>query len=146
MFFKILCRLNCLITQASFSRRLTDFFVFCKCQHNDLGHAKVNQKMSKPRFFKPKKGIFWFTLTGPCTLSFLLHNGTYIKSKKSQKRPFPSIQNQDSSNWNKICKILTHRGMVCSCVLNRDIEKLGFSIVKSPWREVLTGLKKAQFV
>ena len=60
----------------------------------------------------------------------------YIKSKKSQKWPFPSIQNQDSSNQNKICKILTHRGMVCSCVLNRDIEKLGFSIVKSPWSSI----------
>ena len=55
----------------------------------------------------------------------------YIKSK-SQKRPFPSIKNQDSSNRNKICKILTHRGMLCSCVLNRDIEKLGVSIVNSP--------------
>ena len=38
------------------------------------------------------------------------------------------------------------RGMMCSCVLNRYIEKVGFYIVKSPWREVLTGLKKAQFV
>ena len=47
-----------------------------------------------------------------CTLSFLLHNGTY-KVKKSQKRPFPSIQSQDSSNLNKNCKLLSHRRMVC---------------------------------
>ena len=48
------------------------------------------------------------------------------KVKKFQKRPFPSLQNQDGSNINKICKILTHGGMVYSCVPNRYIEKLGF--------------------
>ena len=75
---------------------------------------------------------FLFTITEATLHTELFTTQWYIKSKKSQKWPFPSIQNQDSSNQNKICKILTHRGMVCSCVLNRYIEKLGFSIVKLP--------------
>ena len=43
--------------------------------------------------------------------------------KKSKNLKNGHFQNQNSFNWNKICKILTHGGMVCSCVLNRNTLK-----------------------
>ena len=60
-----------------------------------------------------------------CTLSFYYT----MVHKKYQKRPFPSNQNQNSSNLNRICKHLTHKGMVCSYVLYRYLEKNFYSKV-----------------
>ena len=53
----------------------------------------------------------------------------YMKSKKkSQKQLFPSIQNQDSSNQNEICKILTHSlgGWCAPVCLIETLKNLGF--------------------
>ena len=39
------------------------------------------------------------------------------KKKNPQKWPFHSIQNQDSSNFDRICKILTNGRAVCARIL-----------------------------